>query len=213
MPDIFNPNLECMFFFFHLRTDDRINTFHDLCDIFVSQTQGGFAGLNLAHIQHIIDQAEQVMAGRCNLPGIFPNLFRLFCIPVQKSGKPHNRIHRSPNVMAHAGKKRTFGPVRLLCNIQSRAQSAAVLLFQRPVCDNGQELLRSFHRHPDNRALQILLHSPHGALKIFSVMPGLSILQHAHCLLIDHQRRVIRKTVQRRNRICKDLKTDLQNPL
>ena len=76
--------------------------------------QGDLGALNLAHVQNVVDQAQQV-------PGGNGYLLQAVCHPLLipqmghcQGGHTHDRVHGSADIVAHGGEEITLGPVRIL---------------------------------------------------------------------------------------------------
>ena len=93
------------------RADDRIHGRYRITERERVHGEHHFSALNLGNIQNVIDQAQKMLAGHQNLPGIFPHFFRTVCILFQQSGKSQNRIHGSADIMGHIGQKGSLGTV------------------------------------------------------------------------------------------------------
>ena len=59
------------------------------------------AALDAAHIQDIVDQSKQMVAGGENLLQAFPHLFRALHMACRNGGKPDNGVHGRAYVVAH----------------------------------------------------------------------------------------------------------------
>ena len=62
----------------------------------------------MAHIQHVVDQAQQMISRRLDLFKILFHLTLLVHMCNGKIRKPDNRIHRCPDIVRHIGKKDAF---------------------------------------------------------------------------------------------------------
>ena len=74
-----------------------------------------FAAFDTAHIQYIINQAEQMIAGGHNLFEVF--LHQLFLVDVsnRKRRKAHNGVHRRADIVGHVGKEHAFRLAGAVC--------------------------------------------------------------------------------------------------
>ena len=77
-----------------------------------------FAAFDAAHIQNIINQAQEMIAGRQNLGQVILYLVLLLKIGQSQSSKADNRIHRGANVVGHIGQEHTLGLVGRLRYMQ-----------------------------------------------------------------------------------------------
>ena len=70
--------------------------------------------LNSAHIQHIIDQTEQMLAGCTDFFQIIQNKLCIINMCCRKYCESDDRIHGCTDIMGHITQKRCFRPVRML---------------------------------------------------------------------------------------------------
>ena len=98
----------------HLGPDDGIDVFNQIHDIFIGQVQGGLAGLYLADVQDIVNQAQQMLAGGGDFLGVLHHTLRIVHVPGQQGGKAHDGVHGGADVMAHVGEEGALCPVGLL---------------------------------------------------------------------------------------------------
>ena len=94
-----------------LRPDYIYNIFHYFPqghDIFA---ESHLPALNLRHIQHIVDQPQQLFTGELHLMKavLHPNMVA----GITQGNLRHtdNGVHRGTDIMAHAGKELTLGPI------------------------------------------------------------------------------------------------------
>ena len=71
------------------------------------------SGLDAAHIQNIVDQAEQMLGTRSDLFQLFTGMRSQIRIPQRNIIQTDDRVHRCADLMAHIGKKTGFGPAAL----------------------------------------------------------------------------------------------------
>ena len=64
-----------------------------------------FTAFYAAHVENIVYQAKQVVAGRKHFLQAIPNLFPVIDMIGGYCGKPDNRIHGRAYVMRHIGKE------------------------------------------------------------------------------------------------------------
>ena len=55
---------------FHLGADDGVDVLNEVHHVLVRQVQHRLAGLDLADVQHVVDEPQQVLAGGGDLPGV-----------------------------------------------------------------------------------------------------------------------------------------------
>ena len=88
-----------------------------------------FSALDSAHVQHVIDEAEQVLAGGQNLGKIIFDLFLIRGIGRSKGGESDDCIHGSTNIVRHIAQKYRFRFGCLFSHIQCILQNLASFLF------------------------------------------------------------------------------------
>ena len=86
------------------------------------------AALDTAHIQHIIDQAQQMIAGRCDLSQVILHLFGIINMCRRKGCKSNDGIHRRPDIMGHIIQECRLRFVGVLCRRQCILQVRLLLL-------------------------------------------------------------------------------------
>ena len=74
-----------------------------------------FGLLNLAHIQNIVNQTQQMLRRYRNLFQIILHLPGIRKIGLRKGCHSHNSIHRGTDIMAHGRQKITLNPACLFC--------------------------------------------------------------------------------------------------
>ena len=83
-------------------TDDRICGRIDIRETGLLLRQTELAAVDFADIQHIIDNAEQILSGHIDLVQTVHGLIHILCLHAQ-AGKADHRIHRCAHLMAHSG--------------------------------------------------------------------------------------------------------------
>ena len=91
-----------------LPADDRLQIMKHLRQTDLCFFQMDLSALNTAHIQYIIDQREQMIAGCEDLAQVIPYSFLIINIAYSQCRKTNNRIHWGPDIVRHVGKKRTL---------------------------------------------------------------------------------------------------------
>ena len=84
--------------------------------------QMNLSGFNAAHIQNIIDQRKQMVAGGKNLPQIIPHPLRVVDVAQRQCGKADNGIHGGADVVGHIGKEGAFCLARGFCHMDCLCQ-------------------------------------------------------------------------------------------
>ncbi len=79
-----------------------------------------FSGFQLVHIQHIVDQGQQMIRGLPDLIAAFPQLLRIIHMVIGDLHHPADAIDRGTDIVAHAPQKIRLGSIgffRLLCRL------------------------------------------------------------------------------------------------
>ena len=74
-----------------------------------------FSAFNAAHIQHIVDEGEQMVAGCKGLAKIILHPVCIVNIAERQRGKADDGVHGGADIVGHIGKEGTLGAVRALC--------------------------------------------------------------------------------------------------
>ncbi len=87
------------------------------------------SALNTAHVQHIVNQAQQMPAGSHDLIQII--LYRLSAVDMgsRQRGKANDRIHRRADIMGHIIQKNGLRMIGMLRFCQCFFQNCFLLLF------------------------------------------------------------------------------------
>ncbi len=72
------------------------------------------SALDAAHIENIVDQAQQVRTGGADLRQIILHQLRVADMGLRQRRKTDNGIHRRPDIMGHAVQESCFGTAGLL---------------------------------------------------------------------------------------------------
>ena len=84
------------------------------------------AALNFGHVQDVVDEAEQVLAGGHDFAGVLPHLGRVFRLLGQQSGEAQHRVHGRADIVGHIGQKRGFRGAGNLGGLERLGQLLAV---------------------------------------------------------------------------------------
>ena len=90
---------------------------HDLLDVDLLEIQFDAAGLDLGHVENIVDDIEQELAAAFDVAAVFVvfrRAERAEHARFHDLGKSDDGIERRAQFVAHAGEERRFGPVGLL---------------------------------------------------------------------------------------------------
>ena len=112
----------------NIRLHDRLQIMHDLrkgCLFFFDLHLAAF---DAAHIQHVVDQTEQMIAGRGDFTQIILHLLLIIHMSSGKRGKTYDGVHRRPDIVGHIVQERGFCPVGMLRRCQRILQIDLLLL-------------------------------------------------------------------------------------
>ena len=82
---------------------------HDLPDIDPGLLEHHSSALDAAHIEDIVDQLQEVVAGSDDLIQAVFDPDRIIQVRGSDVGKAYDRVHRRPDVMGHIGQERVLG--------------------------------------------------------------------------------------------------------
>ena len=99
---------------FHLRREEIMDLIQQPHDIRALLIQFHLAAFDAAHVQNVVNERQQMMAGRFNLAQILHRLRRHSGLLLQEADVADDGVHRRPDVMAHVGEERAFGLAALL---------------------------------------------------------------------------------------------------
>ncbi len=111
-----------------IRLHDRLQIMHDLrkgCFFFFDLHLAAF---DAAHIQHVVDQTEQMIAGRGDFTQIILHLLLIIHMSSGKRGKTYDGVHRRPDIVGHIVQERGLCPVGMLRRCQRILQIDLLLL-------------------------------------------------------------------------------------
>ena len=118
--------VEFLVFGFCHGLDDRVYRGDDIVEGKFLQVQDDLAAFDLGDVQHIVDQAQQVLAGGGDFFGVLPDLGGVFRVLGQEGGEPQHRVHRRADIVGHVGQKHGFGLVGDLGGLEGLGQLLAV---------------------------------------------------------------------------------------
>ena len=101
----------------HLGEEHVPHFVHGLCQIGLFRFQFNLSAFNTAHIQHVINQRQKVLAGCLDLRQVLCRFRRQVFLLTGQHRVTDNRVHGSADIVAHVGKERALGlgaPFRLL---------------------------------------------------------------------------------------------------
>ena len=135
---------------------------------------GDLAAFNLRHIQHIIDQAQKVVAGEPDFVQAVLYTFRILEVGVGNLRHPGNHIHGCTYIMAHPGEELRLGRVRQLGGLQCRIEHFRAL-FQLVLEFSKLCNIRNVNKHHQvNRIIGNGVNT--GAMELQPAVPAMLIL-------------------------------------
>ena len=112
------------------RLDDVAQVVHELGQVHRARLERDLAALDAAHVEHVVDEREQVLARRRGLFQVVEHLLTVVDMGGRKRGKADDRVHRRSDVVRHPGKELAFGMVGLFGGNERHTQrSLLALLF------------------------------------------------------------------------------------
>ena len=171
MADACHLQVELLLFRLGHGLDDGVRRGNHIAQGELLQIERYFSALNFRDIQNVVDQAEQVLSGGCDFPGIFSYLGRILRVPGQQRGKAQHRVHRCADVVGHVGQERGFGLTGNLGGPQRRRQLLTVdlplrlplpaqLVLLPPVDVVEENAQEEGHQHGEHNNGDVLVDGP-----------------------------------------------------
>ena len=88
-----------------LLADDAVQLADLLGKVHFFHIQGGLAALDAAHIQNVVDDAQQQLTGAFQLTQMLGQLFRLMQLVFHQDGNADDGVHGGADVVAHVGEE------------------------------------------------------------------------------------------------------------
>ena len=92
-----------------LPADDGLDIMKHIRQVGLLLLQVDLAALDTAHIQNIVDEAQQVVAGGQDLGQVIFYLFRIVNIGQRQRGEADHRVHRGADIVGHIAEEDAFG--------------------------------------------------------------------------------------------------------
>ena len=102
-------------FVFALPVDDDIDLVQEFPEGEFVTLQRHPAGFNTAHVQDVVDQAQQMLGADADLFQLIPRLGLKVRIPQRKAVQADDRVHRRADLVAHVGEERGLDGFFNLC--------------------------------------------------------------------------------------------------
>ena len=114
MADLVHADSEGLPACFGLRPDDAVHLADLVREIDLSAAERGIARLDFAHVEHIVDKAQQMLTGALHLADVLLELFGVVLFVRHQARDAHDGIHRGADVMRHIGKELALGAACVL---------------------------------------------------------------------------------------------------
>ena len=108
-------DLELLLFLHHHRPTDTDDIIHNVRQADILQHQIHLAAFDLRHIQHLVDQTQQMHTGNIDLTQTAVHLLRFMQVRPGNRRHTNDRIHRRPDIMRHRRQKIAFSQI---CHMQ-----------------------------------------------------------------------------------------------
>ena len=102
--------------------NDRPQVMNDVGQVRVALVDRHLAALDAAHVEHVVDQRQQMLARYGDLRKVVLHLLPVVDVRRRKRGKPDDRVHRRADIVRHVVQKRRFGAVGVLGGVERDRQ-------------------------------------------------------------------------------------------
>ena len=177
----------------NLSADDGLDVMQHIGQVGFLLLQLDAAAFDSAHIQHIVDEGQQMVAGGQNLGQIFPHLVGVFHIGHRQRGKADDGVHGGADVVRHIGQESTLGSVGALGRLHRILQILIDFAFLGAV-GHHNDVFFLFLNVPAQGGHVEPAHLAGLLVDIFPVPLGLpaggdggQLIQHQHGVLAFHQ--------------------------
>ena len=101
--NVVNKHVKMLIFGLNLRLDNIDDAIHHLPQGNLIHIQRHFAAFDFGHIQHVVNQSQQMLAGKGDFFQAVLHLLRVVNIGGSNSRHAHNSVHGRADIMAHIG--------------------------------------------------------------------------------------------------------------
>ena len=109
--DILNEDVKALFSGLHLGLNDADNALGGLPEADHVQVEGQLAALDLGHVQHVVDQPQQMLAGEGDFAQTGFHLVPVVHVGGGDGSHTHDGVHGGADVVAHVGEELALGLV------------------------------------------------------------------------------------------------------
>ena len=134
----------------HLGLDNVDDAVHHLPQGDLVDVQRHLPALDFGHIQHVVDQVQQVLAGQGDFFQTVLDLLGIFDIGCGDGRHAHNGVHGRSDVVTHVGEEFTFGLVGGDSCLTGLLQLGHLLFGDLDVPEEDQQQRRQHYGAPDN---------------------------------------------------------------
>ena len=98
----------------HLRGEHVVRLVQGLRDVHGLGVEVDLAAFDAAHLEHVVDEGQQVLAGAVDLAQVAAYFVHRQAVALCDGGVADDGVHGGADVMGHVGQEGRFGPARLL---------------------------------------------------------------------------------------------------
>ena len=102
----------------NLTADDGFDVMQDIRQVGLRFLQIDFSALDPAHVQHIVNQAKQVLAGRQNFGQVVFHFLPVVNVGYRQRRETDDCVHRRADIMGHVGKEGALCFIRFLRHME-----------------------------------------------------------------------------------------------
>ena len=114
--------------FCHLRFVQCADVLHQIVKVKRHMLRLHVAGFQLAHIQNIVDERQQMLGGNMDLFKAVVHALMIFTIFLDNLQHTHHTVNRRADIVAHAGKELRLRFIRQRCFVHLSPQALVLLL-------------------------------------------------------------------------------------
>ena len=127
--DVVDAHRKLVAVLFHLRCGHGEQVVHEVAEIELLFHQLDLARLDLGHVEHLVDEAQQVLAGLGDLAQAVAHALWVVDVGGGDGGHADDAVHGRADVVAHVGEEVRLGLVGGLCGVEGLLQGLLLLAF------------------------------------------------------------------------------------
>ena len=128
-----------------LRFHEVRHFMYDIPDIDPGFLEHQSAALNSAHVEHVVEQLQQVIAGDYDLVQAIPDFNRIIKMIRGYIGKADDRVHGRPDIVGHIGKESALCVRRVPCLFESVLEKFSLSELFRSLLFNVGKAQKQLH--------------------------------------------------------------------